>query len=385
MKIALIRQKYSSHGGAERYLQQLIDGLLQEGHEVHLFANVWQEQKGVIFHQVKMIKGFSFIKALSFAYFVKKALAKERFDLVHSLERTIGQDIYRAGDGCHKEWLKQRRRINPWRLTMFDCINPLHLALLWLEKRLYHYPDTKYIIANSARGKQEIINLYYYPAEKIEVIYNGVDLQRFHPRLRTEYRQKIRRQLGIDDQTFVMLWVGSGFRRKGMKYLLEALDTLWTEGNKSWFLLVAGKDKIKKYQDKIKDKEWRRQVIFPGPQKEVGQYYGAADVYILPSIYEPFANTCLEALACGLPVITSAINGASEILTAQTGSIIDNPVDIRQIADRIKHWQEVERLKTAVSAGRVLAEKYSIQQNVQKTIAVYRKTITNVTPGNHRI
>lgn len=371
MRIALIRKKYTPHGGAERYLQQLVDGLLKAGHEVHLFASKWEEQPGIVFHRVPFVKGLSFLQVISFAASVRKALAKEKFDLVHSLERTVCQDVYRAGDGCHKEWLIQREKIYPWWKNIFTAINPLHRSILYLEKRLYSYPDTKFIIANSQRGKREIISHYAYPADKIEVIYNGVDTKKFHSSLREQHLKPVREKLGLKENDFVLLWVGSGFKRKGLGTLLKSLELLWNEGRRNWHLLIVGKGKIKQYQETLKAKEYKERIIFLGPKSDVLPFYGAADVFVLSTVYEPFANVCLEALACGLPVITTSMNGAGEILTSDTGSVVSDPNDAKELAGAIKHWQD--NPQNTGEACRKLAERFPIEQNVQKTLEIYER------------
>ena len=214
MKIALVRKSYTPYGGAERYLAQLIGRLSQQGHDIHVFANRWEEGKGeepggrVSFHPVPMIRAPSFMEALSFALFSKRLLQEETFDIIHSFERTLYQDIYRAGDGCHREWLIQREKIDPWLKRVSYPINPLHLSLLFLEKKLYRSPKLKRVVANSTRGKEEIIRHYGVPPEKIEVIYNGVDLDVFHPRNVALYRRPMREELRIDPEAYVILFLG---------------------------------------------------------------------------------------------------------------------------------------------------------------------------------
>ena len=175
LKIGLIRQRYVASGGAERYLHGVIEELIALGHEVHLFANAWSETPHVQFHKVPILRGMSFTKILTFALGAQKVVKRAECDLVFSLERTLHQDVYRAGDGCHREWLLERG-------GRFARLNPLHLTILALEKRVFSPVRTGWIIANSKRGKDEIIKHYKFPAERIEVIYNGVDLKRFQPR-----------------------------------------------------------------------------------------------------------------------------------------------------------------------------------------------------------
>jgi UDP-glucose:(heptosyl)LPS alpha-1,3-glucosyltransferase len=139
MKIAFVRKVYTPYGGAERYLSQVIDRLAGQGHEVHIFAHKWEiagadrKERGAIpvFHRVPMIGAPSFAEALSFAFFSRRLLQEEAFDIIHSFERTLYQDVYRAGDGCHREWLLQRKKIDPWFKGFMHPLSPLHRSLLF--------------------------------------------------------------------------------------------------------------------------------------------------------------------------------------------------------------------------------------------------------------
>ncbi|MBW2637908.1 MAG: glycosyltransferase, partial [Deltaproteobacteria bacterium] len=177
MKVALVRQRYTDFGGAERYTSALAEHLIDSGHEVHVFAHEWKGKKdsgkggGIVFHRVPMLKGLSVLEVLSFAVNSRRMLKRERFDIIQSFERTLYQGIYRAGDGCHREWLIQRRKIDPWYKTITQAINPLHLGLLRIERELFREGNYRAIIAISKRGKEEIITHYGVPPEKITVIY----------------------------------------------------------------------------------------------------------------------------------------------------------------------------------------------------------------------
>ena len=130
MKIAFVRKRYTPFGGAEIYLARLIQEIRNFGHEIHVFSEEGgDDKKNVFFHTVNVIRGFSFLENLSFAFCSYLRLKKENFDIIFSLERTLYQDIYRAGDGCHKEWLKRRKRITSLLKRLLININPLHLSL----------------------------------------------------------------------------------------------------------------------------------------------------------------------------------------------------------------------------------------------------------------
>ncbi|MBI3754713.1 MAG: glycosyltransferase family 4 protein, partial [Deltaproteobacteria bacterium] len=369
-------------GGAEIFLSRFIDELLKRGHTCHIFAAKWDEKshpplnplssreeremlpsllagegqgEGVaavgqnhapasskqgsklIFHKIKTF-GPSFLRILSFAINSSLVVKKANLDVVISFERTLYQDIYRAGDGCHREWLIQREKARVKGQgsrvikKIITFLNPLHLTLLRLEKRLFQSKRLKFVVANSVRGKEEIIRHYKLPEEKICVIYNGIDLETFNPCERDKIRSAYRERLNIKSE-IMLLFVGSGFERKGMKFLIEALGILKRDGYKELKLVVVGKGHIETYRNIAERCGVGADVKFIGPAKDINGYYCAADIFVLPSIYEPFSNACLEAMAAGLPVVTSRINGVSEILTdGKDGMIVNDPANPEELA-----------------------------------------------------
>lgn len=370
MNIGLIRMRYTPYGGAEVFLSRFIDGLVKKGHVCHLFAAKWDDGKSevrnqnpkLIFHQVKTF-GPSFSRILSFAINAYFALRKANLDVILSFDRTFYQDIYRAGDGCHKEWLIQRRKSGVRNITF---LNPLHLTILYLEKRLFKSKKLKFVVANSNRGKEEIIRHYELPEDKICVIYNGIDIKAFDPDDRDKMRNVYREKLGMRDE-IVLLFVGSGFERKGLEFLIEAAGILKRNGYNKLKLIVAGKGKIRKYKNAADRLGIGKDVIFIGPVKDVKGYYFAADIFVLPSIYEPFSNACLEAMASGLPVVISRINGVSEILTdGKDGMIADDPANPEELASKIKPLLDERARQAAGREARTTVESYTIEKNVER-------------------
>jgi UDP-glucose:(heptosyl)LPS alpha-1,3-glucosyltransferase len=367
MKIALIRQRYVAHGGAERYLAALAGELAGRGHEVHVYANRWEATPGIQFHRVPMLRVPGFLRALSFAWNVRRAVAG--MDLVFSLERTLRQDLYRAGDGCHREWLARRRRFLPWWRRATLRINPLHLALLWLERRLFNPQNTRHVIANSQRGKEEIIRHYGFPAERITVVYNGVDTARFRPPSRPMLSE---RGPAVDSSPGSaserpdlrsLLFVGSGWERKGLAFAIRALALLPEHVT----LRVVGKGNQVRYERLARQLGVAGRVQFLPPQRRIEDVYAGADVFVFPTIYEPFANVCLEALACGVPVVTTRSNGVAEILRPGVdGAVVNEPDNIAGLADAIRSLLGRE----AATAARATAERHSLAVNVAATLAV---------------
>ena len=208
MKIALIRKKYSDFGGAELYIKRLAEELADSGNEVHFFANSWEIKKNskvIIFHKIPIIKAFSLFSLLSFFLFLKIKLRKEDFDIVHSFEKTLSQDIYRAGDGCHKEWLLQRSQYRSLWKNLMVKINPFHICVLSIEKSIFKKENYRFIIANSEMVKENIMRHYHVPEKKIRIIYNSIDTERFNP----EHQEK------FTMMTYSSLLSVPGLREKG--------------------------------------------------------------------------------------------------------------------------------------------------------------------------
>jgi UDP-glucose:(heptosyl)LPS alpha-1,3-glucosyltransferase len=354
MKIGVVRQRFVAHGGAERYLQAVVAELAARGHEVHVFANAWvgQDSAAYVFHRVPMVRVTSFLKVLSFALSSRKVIQRAGCDVIFSLERTLEQDVYRAGDGVHAEWLAQRRKYPG---IGSAPINPLHLTLLRIERRTFSIECTRCIIANSNRGKEEIVRHYGFPSERITVIHNGVDLKRFQPAAR-EHSGRL-----------PLLFVGTGWERKGLPYCIQALAKLPADTR----LRVVGKGDAARYLRLAASLGVAERVEFAGHDVEVAREYAAADLLVHPAIYEPFANVCLEAMASGVPVVTSRVNGASEIVEhGRNGAIVEEPNDIGSLAAAIQMFADKSTREAASSAARKTAEQLPFSLNVTRTLEV---------------
>ena len=379
MKIALIRKKYIYHGGSEGFSQTLIRKLAQEGHEVHIFAIMWdasEQFNNIHFHKVPTITFNSFFRDLTFALSAFLVMKREHFDIIQSHDKTLFQDIYRAGDGCHIEWLRQRWK----RIGLFGrvsvILNPYHWLILTMERMILKGHRFKKIIAISELVKRNLIENYNVDEGDIEVIYNGVDLERFHPENRKKYIDEIRRRHSIGGNDFVILFAGSGFERKGVDYLLKASELV----SEAITVLIVGKGSEEKMRRYIK----KQRVIFCGPQKEIHKYYAASDIFVFPTIYEPFGNVHLEALASGLPVITTKLSGASEIIRDGVhGFVVDKPEDIDKIAEKILILMDAEKNQRMSSEARRLAEHFSLKtftenmKKLYKSIGLESAEVTN--------
>ncbi len=379
MKIAIIRQKYASYGGAEKFSAQYIDRLAQLGYEVHIFAREWKTSghPNVHLHQVSVKSRSSTLRLLEFNQEIERELSKHSFDLIQSHERTTSQDIYRAGDGCHKEWLAQRKKYYPIK-GWLSFLNPFHWAVLKIEREIFTPENYKRIVAISQMVKKDIQYHYKLPDKDISVIHNGVALKRFHPSNRSEHYRYIRQKLDIPPNAISILTVGSGFERKGLKFLIKSLKYLEA---KDWRLIVIGRGNWKKYRRYASWKNRNKLIHIPPPVEEIEQYYAAADIFALPSLYEPFGNANLEALASGLPVVTSKNSGAAELITHKlNGMVVQNPGDRREIAAHLNYLNDKSIRDSMGRQARRLAEEYSQEKNIEKMVRLYKNL--ELTPSN---
>ena len=346
MKLALIRRKFSATGGAELYLSRLLDALVKAGQEVHLYAEAWDTKaEGVTFHAVQSDG------PVEFAEGVKSALVAETFDCIFSLERTLQQDVYRAGDGLHRVWLERRKQFNPWWCNIFPSRPAFHHAMTELEAQTFDPKNTLFVIVNSEMVRREILANFQFPAERIFLVRNGVDIKRFQ----SGDRAATRARLGVRDDEYLLLFVGSGWERKGLRFLLQAMKKFAGQKVK---LLVVGKG----------DKPWaaRENIIYAGQSEKVEDAYAAADLFTFVPIYEPSSNVVVEALVAGLPVITSAYNGAAEILQPEiTGTVLADPSDIAALVSAIEGWRAKGGKRITVDLPPL-----SIERNVQETLQI---------------
>jgi UDP-glucose:(heptosyl)LPS alpha-1,3-glucosyltransferase len=218
--------------------------------------------------------------------------------------------------------------------------------------------------------KRDLIACHGVPESSIEVIHNGVDLRRFNPTRRTGTGAALRESLGWGRQHTVLLFLGRGFGRKGLDRLLEAFASV-VPSRPELRLLVVGRDRGRPaYERQAKSLGLSRLVHFTGEVEDPEVCYGAADLYVLPARYDPFAFSVLEALATGLPVITTDRTGASELLDESVGSIVSADGGADELADALLHWTEPGRAAQAAAAARARAERHPFEGTLSATEAV---------------
>jgi UDP-glucose:(heptosyl)LPS alpha-1,3-glucosyltransferase len=251
-------------------------------------------------------------------------------------------------------------------------MDPLHFFLLRIESRLIEEKSARRVTAISRRGAEEIRR--HFGRENVPVIFNGVDSEEFRPPEENE-RENARRELGLPDGAFVILYVGSGFFRKGLRFLIEGFSRLSeASAGGTPLLLVAGRGNTRPYERLARSLGVLEKVRFCGPDIPTPRLYHAADVFVFPTLYEPFGNVCLEALASGLPCVFSSKSGGAEIVKdGVSGLVLNEPSDADEIARLIRICMEKEKAAAMGRAARALALEYSVAANADHTEAIYRE------------
>lgn len=374
LSIGIVIESLHMHGGVERRTSELVRHLISAGHEVDIYANRWDEStlEGVGFHRIPMLKLGRSMKPLSFARFCSALIPKSKHDIIHTQTRIFRYDVATLGVGCHRAYLDA------------VCIDPetapdkgFHRAVLRIESEMLgpeKFAAKNRIIVNSNMCKQELMERYSVPEASIHVVHNGVDHEAFSPDIRMNLRAEARKSLGLSQDDIAVLYVGAGFHRKGLDTLIEAIGQL----DKQFKLLIVGKGNRDAYNDSAHGLGIADQLIWAGQSDDVTRHYAAADVFVLPTRYDPFANSTLEALACGVPVITTTSNGVSEILRDGIDGFIverDSPQDI---AERLLALADDENLRERIgSAGHKAVEPYTWQRTAEQTMAVYDAIIAD--------
>lgn len=330
-KITFIRQRPGAIGGAEAYLQRLCRELDRQGRAWEVASNP----------APRWLPGW-----IRTAWFAAWVCRRKQNRFYFSLERVPCADIYRAGDGVHKVFLRSKG----------FTLNPLHAVVLWLERQCF--AQTRLIIANSAMVRDQIHAEYQVPLDRIQVIRNGVPTPPAFDA--TAARHRLAAKYGHDPKLPVVLFVGNGFARKGVRELLATVRQVAPP----LVTLIVGRDKHQaRYVEQAR--AIPHPVIFSGEQREnLSDYYAAADIFLFPTRYEPFSNVVLEAMSYRCAVITTSANGAAEVLPEDC--VLDTP---DAAAAQLTTWlRDPTKLREAQQRNAAVAAEHTPEQNLREVL-----------------
>jgi len=381
LDVALVVEHYlPKRGGGERRVVDLATGLVERGHRVTVYAAEHDnDDPRITLKTVPAAKHPKWWRKSRFAKRSRLAL-QGGHDIVHAVGKALGFTVLNPHGGVERFWLRQHLRAydRPWErwwATLRRYCTPRHWVLTGVERRQYRAPHLQRVIAISDMVKNHIREAYGLGPEKVDVVYNGVDLERFHPRVRAEHRAAQRAAWGIGDDEVCCLFVGNNFRLKGVRCLIEAAARLRAEGAPVRTVIV-GREPPGRLAALAARLGVADHVRFAGAEPQVEKAYAAADVYVHPTFFDACALVTFEAMACGLPVITTRWNGASGIVTAgEDGEVIDDAADIGALAGAIRGYLDGDRRDLHGRAARAAAENHPVEQNCERILGVYRSVL----------
>jgi UDP-glucose:(heptosyl)LPS alpha-1,3-glucosyltransferase len=362
MRIALVTRRFDPvGGGTERDLIITARLLSQAGHRVTIYAA--EVRAPADEWPLRRIAASHLGRALGLLWFARAAAAtarREGTDVVMSFARIVDADILRSGGGAHSSYLRAARQwqTTPARIAM--RLSPYHRVQMLVERSGFRSRRLKRAIAVSNLVRNDLIQTFELAPAQAATLYNGVDLDRFVAAHDLAERFAIRREFGVIDSQPAVMFVGNGFARKGLRFLLEG----WPAISGGAQLIIVGTDQAAAAYERLARRlGLNDRVRFLGRRADVARLMRGADAFALPSLFEPFGNVAMEAMASGVPVLTSAQSGVAETMPAPMREyIVHDPTDRADLTSRLNALiAAAPRLRTAVreAAGRFTWERHA--------------------------
>ena len=364
-------------GGCETYIGDLARRLIRDGHAVHLYARKCKPEAlplGITFHPVSVGPSLRMTRPWQFAAACDRILRRIRHDVTVGFVKTWHPDVLIAQSGLHaasmeyglrkyrKSWLRSLVRLS-------RRISPTQWSFAALERKQYLHGRQPLVVVPSRMVQRHLCDYYDYPPARIRVIANAIDPARFAEGDRLRLRTMLRQRLGIGSNESVALFVGHNYRLKGLDPLLEAVADAPT---KTLHLLICGGRDDGRYRRWVRRRGLCDRVHCLGFYPDVRACYFAADFLAHPTYYDPCSLVVLEALHCGLPVITTRCNGASELLNAPHDStIVDRPDDVAALRQALVDWCDRDRCQAGSRAARQTARRWTFEDHYQQLLGVF--------------
>lgn len=382
MKIAMAVENFSRHaGGAESYAVELARTLVALGWEVHLYGYSWDhDPEFAVFHQIPRLPKLipPSIRILHFALTHKRMVQDQHFDIVLGFGNTVFMNVYQSHGGVHRfSNLKKLQAVrNPFVrfikvLSVFGV--PKYYARAWIESAPFRMEQQPIIIAISDMVRRDMAVAFGVDEEQIRLVYNGIDQERFRSRDPLQ-RRHLREQLRFNEEV-LFLFMAYDFRKKGVRYLLEAAGELRARVGPGRFgVVIVGGSPSPSLQRQVNKLQLADIVMFPGPTKEPEAFYNACDVFVLPTFYDACSLVVFEAMAAGLPAITTIHNGAAGIISnGVDGMVIKDPRNIKELSDSMERFLHGDKLQSAGLAARHKASKYTLEANHRQLVNIMRE------------
>jgi UDP-glucose:(heptosyl)LPS alpha-1,3-glucosyltransferase len=379
VRVGLVLEQFDPRrGGLEHWTTQFATELLARGHEVHVVAKRFGERSRampIVAHRLEGVHS-----AVGFATAAQEKLLQLGPDVIHDMGSGWFCDILHPHGGSLAAMARWKPLMVPaWLRPLkgrIDALLPRYRNFRRIARRQY-IEDGRLVIALSRMVAEDFQRFHGVPSEQIRLVYNGVDTERFSPERRVEYRKAVRRWLGVDDDTLLLLIVTHNFRLKGVPTLMKAMRRL-AGGRRPVHLAVVGGRQSGNYARAAALMGISNDITFVGSVDDTVPYYAAADVYTHPTLYDSCSLVVLEAMASGLPVITTLNNGAGELISeGSEGLVLPEADDVDGLVERIRTLAEPSVRREMGQSARTLALKHTLRRNVDQMLDVYEEVVAN--------
>lgn len=381
MNIAFCYESVLPHrGGCETYIASLARRLVADGHEVHLYARRWDADAlptELHIHRVNVPRVPRFLRPWFFGAYCRRALASSGHQVTVGFDKIAGLDLLYPQGGLYAataahNLLKYRqpmlRRLAGW----LKAIDPAHRSFMALERAQYQRRSPM-VVAISDMVRRHFEQYYRLDTANLRMVRMAIDPDRFEERDRPRRRLEWRERWGLSPEHIVGLFAAMNYRLKGLEPLLRAVALL--PASAPFRLLIVGSAKTAAFERLARQLNVVERVRFAGFCPDMRNGYFAADFYVHPTFYDPCSLVVLEALACGLPVITTRYNGAAEMMRPpREGFVLDDPHHTGHLADALSQLLDPARRAACAQAARRTAAQWTFEHHYRQMLAVFAET-----------
>lgn len=356
MKIGLAIYNFDpKKGGAERYAYDLSQRLAAKGHDINVFCAHGIETPGITLIPLHASPYPRWLRNLSFALAHKRALLRVRPDVMLGFGNVLELDVYQSHGGVQSVWMERE-------IASYDSLEERAAKAFFLRNNLnqaiqrliesYPVKNRRFtrIVAISDMVRDHMSAHYGIEKEKFDIVYNGVDTERFKPHANNR------------EGPFTILFCAGNFRLKGLMPLIRATGRMVREG-KDVRLTIMGRGNKNRYQRAISETGIAGLVTFVGEQSAPEEVYRRADILAHPTYYDACSLTTMEGMASGLPVVTTKWNGASIFVSPEEGYVIDEPEDTEALSAALLALTDAKIRDAMGRSARRKMEFFTMERN----------------------
>jgi len=378
--IALAMERFSRYaGGAESYAVSLATTLAAQGWEVHLFGEAWDgEPEAAVFHRISIPRFLPvWLKIALFALKHERAVRNRGFDVIVGFGNTVYMNVYQSHGGVHRlsterKAYSERRAVRRMIKRMMILLSPKQWMRAWIESSPFRIDPAPEIVAISDMIKRDMESFFRVDGRRIHVVYNGVDTSRYNAGLRDTLRGVARKPLGVGEDEVVFLFISYDLKKKGIEPLVEAASQLKRRGHDRFRVVIVGGEPSGFLVRRIRHLRLEDTVLFTGPVRSTDPYYADSDVFVLPTYYDACSLVVIEAMACGLPPITTTANGAAGTITdGRDGFVIAHPPESSDLAEKMQMFFDEEKRRQMSHEAAQTGRRYSLRKNHEGMIRIF--------------